>query len=215
MDIEEMVAGLNKIQETAYTRKLDQWEKFQWRNLCHEIGKQGFILHRKTVANLYGREKAVLWSAQKESEKPRERHFEAEWVKFAPPRNAKNECTTRCFFYVFGETMSYNDIRQRQNELAREVFGQGRVHGWNNEKAYKILLHEHGFEKIVLPHKIRRDKLARLLTGCGRIVSKSSGHVAAIHDGKVYDSWNSMHGRCLWIYVENRFMEEAKRRLRA
>ena len=212
MEPQEIVSELNRIQEAAYKGKLEKTDKTLWHSLCADLALKGYKVRKRKVANLYGREKAALWFAERDDE-GRQRHFEAEWVKFDPPKNIKSECTTRCLFFVFGESLNYNAIRERQNLLAYRMYGQGRCYGWNHESVFKILLQERGFEKISFSRTIRRDRLAKALSGCGRILTHSSHHVAGIADGKVYDSWNSMHGRCNYIYLQKEFVMEARRRL--
>lgn len=125
------------------------------------------------------------------------------WVKFAPPCRFNNQCTTRAIFFCLEENIPYDDIRKEQerNASVYRVFGAR----WNTKRGWEPCLLNRGYVRIVLKHTIRRDVLARMLKDCGRILTHSSHHCAAIMNGKVYDSWDSTRGRVDYVLVKQEY----------
>ena len=212
---ENCLMALNEIQSRVFEgHSLTADEMADWRLNALEIKMSGYVLHKRTVKNAWGRKTGVVWRAVPEGEvSTRRRHFCAEWVRFAPPADHRNECTTRGIFFVLGETEPYESIRAEQNLRSRNHFTRGTCYGWNHECVWGEVLEARGFVKLRLPKKTRRDVLASKLAGCGRILTHSSRHVAGILDGRVYDSWNSMHGRCDYLYCRVEMYDMVKEKL--
>lgn len=216
--VQALVDRLNKIQAKVYEDgRISYDDKAEWRALTLDIKWYGYVLRKKNVKNAWGRRIGTIWQAIPEDEATkRTRHFSAEWIKFSPPADHRNQCTTRCLYFLFCESIPYNSIRAEQNRIANKIYNRGICYGWNHEIVWGEILKQHDFIKIHLDKTIRRDMLANLLSGYGRILTHSSRHVAAVFNGKVYDSWNSMHGRCDSIYVQNEYalkVQEILRRL--
>lgn len=217
--VEELLKTMNDIQSRVFQGYgLDGEEKFTFRECAYLIkNTYGYVLRKRIVKNAWGRKTGCIWRAVPACEVvQRTRHFSAEWIKFSPPADHHNQCTTRCLYFLFCEKVPYNSIRDEQNRIANALFNRGICYGWNFEVVWGEILKQHDFMKICLNKTIRRDILAYNLQDCGRILTHSSRHVAAIFNGKVYDSWNSMHGRCDSIYVQNEYalkVQEILRRL--
>ena len=214
--VQALVDKLNKIQAKVYEDgRISYDDKAEFRALTLDIKWYGYVLRKKNIKNAWGRRIGTIWQAIPADEvTKRTRHFSAEWIKFSPPADHHNQCTTRCLYFLFCEKVPYNSIRDEQNRIANALFNRGICYGWNFEVVWGEILKQHDFMKIYLNKTIRRDILAYNLQDCGRILTHSSHHVAAIFNGKVYDSWNSMHGRCDSIYVQNEYALKVQEILR-
>ena len=201
--ISQVLPALNAAQEHYLTacREHDSVGKAKWsdefRLNALEIKMSGFKLAKKK-----GYENGifqVIWRLRGESGKSWKSF--GKWVEFSPVHtykaNGKCQCTTRCLFFCMEEAFSYDSIRREQERLAE-------VHHtkWNCEKAWGKFLTTHGFVKIELNKKIRRDRLAQRLKDIdARMCVHSSHHVSAIYKGDVYDSWDSRRGFADSLYV--------------
>ena len=195
MTLEEKVEVLNNLQAAvSHGRKLSSDEKGLWKKTCVSIKSEGYALgHRREGSE-------VVWFTKV----PRQRHFTAELVKMdmRPPDGKptrKGDCTTRAMAYCLQGVASYREIESEQYRLADELNTRRNTVGtWDR------IMRDLGYVWVGFRKTVRRDNLARMLCDVKHpIIFRSSGHVAVIDNGKVIDSWDSRHGRCMKILVES------------
>lgn len=195
IDIMEELAELNRIQDMLVNGNLGICDKSYYRCRFRErvrvLKDHNVQVRCRKVRN----QNKWLWKIVDTDN--------TNWVKFAPPCKFKNQCTTRAIFFCLEEKIPYNNIRKEQERNAYRKYEYGAR--WNTRQGWEPCLINRGYVRIVLKHTIRRDVLARMLKDCGRILTHSSHHCAAIMNGKVYDSWDSTRGRVDYVLVKKEY----------
>lgn len=95
------------------------------------------------------------------------------------------DCSTRCLGICLNK--SYNETLRIQNKYSKE-------HNVpiDSEKAWDGVLFDVGWKRIYIPFKLRRNEFAILTNGSSHpIATHSDGHVCAVFNGKVLDTWDS------------------------
>lgn len=118
------------------------------------------------------------------------------WNPRPPDHADAGDCTTRAISFCTG--MEYGDVRRAQDEMS--VVMTNTASNWNVDKVWTRILTESGWSILMLGKNARRGTLAKMVGGC-TCVTHSNGHVAAVFDGGVYDSWPSASEVVDWIVV--------------
>lgn len=119
----------------------------------------------------------------------------------------KGDCTTRGLVYCLGA--DYVKMRDEQNRISQRIYGTKSM--WNYETVWSKPLIAAGWKKITLKKKMARFNLAKLIGHISQpILTHSSHHVAAMHHGKVIDTWNSQGGRVDFVYAPAECANELK-----
>ncbi len=218
IDIQNNLNRLNEIQEIVWDWRKSGYNKIEIANLRQEfrllartITGSGHKMGTKSIKNANGEKIGVKWYIKSNGEKDcTKRNCQCEWVNcdMSPDHShLKGNCTTRSLAFILKGELTYDEIEERQYQYA-EIANRNdpfrRIHYHRNTHGIwdKILTEEKGYKWIVCRVHKSRANIASYLKGIERpMISHSTGHVAIIQNGKVYDKWDSRGGRVKSILV--------------
>lgn len=208
MTAQELINRCNIIQAKVFEGGITRLEKNEFRDNSILLKNMGYKLSRRSIKTYDGRIIGVHWSLK---EIVVDNSINDCWVKFAPPCDHSNQCTTRALFFCLNENIPYNDIRLEQNYKAKLKYHRGRCYGWNMKSVWETVLTDRDFVKIFLPHQIKAYRVAKIL-GCvnSRILVHANHHCLSVYGSKVYDSWNSTNKKCDYVMCHKNVENDVK-----
>lgn len=200
-ELKVRLTRINQIQHTAFERTLTTLERTEFKRETRILNENGYKMKRRRVRDTFGNVVGVIWNAIPVSEVKRNSECEFVYTDVRPKDRCtlKGDCTTRCMTFMLNGRMTYDQIERRQYELAA-------IHHTrrNTTCTWEKVLFENGYVRVnINGGRVRRSLLARILRGSFScpIATLSSGHVAAVDNDGVHDTWDSRGGRCKAVYV--------------